>query len=157
LADEEKLGVKQVAPIIVLRGSASGKQRVNQVTIYGADQRFWPGESSAARSHPSTPWIPVRLNATLARELGVGVRDRLTLHFQKVSTVPRETLLGHRKAADILDDLRVIVTEVLPDEDSGGFSLTPNLGVPRNVFVPLGDLQEHLGQKGHVNALLVAG
>jgi ABC-type lipoprotein release transport system permease subunit len=155
----DKLGAEHTAPIIVLRGAASrdNKQRVNQVTIYGVDDRFWYGDFPCSAGSRPIPWEEVRLNATLARELGVKAGDRITLDLQKASAVPRETLLGRRQASEVVDELRVTVTDVLPDEGVGRFSLTPNLGVPRNVFVPLKDLQEHLDQQGRVNAILVAG
>jgi ABC-type lipoprotein release transport system permease subunit len=153
----KELGVEHSAPLIVLRGATTGKQRVNQVTIYGVDYRFRGETRPPPRTRDREPWEEVSLNATLARELGVKAGDRVTLHLQKVSPVPRETVLGRRQAGDVLDEIHVTVTEVLADEGAGRFSLSPSLGVPRNVFVPLADLQERLDQKGRVNAILVAG
>src|SRR5262249_51694822 len=99
----------------------------------------------------------VNLNATLARELGVGEGGRVTLHLPRASGVPRETPLGRPAPEDVLDEVRVTVERILPDEGVGRFSLTPGVGMPRNAFVPLQLLEEQLGQEGRINALLVAG
>jgi putative ABC transport system permease protein len=157
----DKLGAAHAAPVIVLRGAAAtDKQRVNQVTIYGVDRRFWSGDGMIRvidNSHSMGPNDGVILNAALARELGVQQGDRVTLDLQKVSAVPRETVLGHRDLPFVLDEVRLRVEKILPDEEGGLFSLTPGLAVPRNAFVYLSYLQERLDQKGRVNAVVVAG
>src|SRR5262249_33684793 len=54
-------------------------------------------------------------------------------------------------------EVRVVVKAILTDEDGGLFNLTPGLAQPRSVFVNLQFLQRRLGEKGRVNAVLVAG
>src|SRR5262249_47301077 len=49
------------------------------------------------------------------------------------------------------------VREVIPDHGAGRFNLNPSAETPFNAFVPLRFLQETLGQKGRVDALLAAG
>jgi ABC-type lipoprotein release transport system permease subunit len=158
----DKLGAAHAAPVIVLRGAAAtDRQRVNQVTIYGVDHRFWSARGSTLfvidNSRSMGPNDGVILNAALAQELGVGVGDRVTLDVQKVSSVPRETVLGHRELPFVVDEERLQVEQVVPDEKGGLFSLTPGLARPRNAFVDLSYLQERLDQKDRVNAILVAG
>jgi hypothetical protein len=97
------------------------------------------------------------LNSALAEELGVKANDPVTLHLQKVSAIPRETLLGRRDVGEVVDELRLTVRAVIPDEGLGRFSLHPNPAVPHNAFVPLRLLQDKLGQQGRINTLLVEG
>jgi ABC-type lipoprotein release transport system permease subunit len=99
----------------------------------------------------------VVLNQALADDLSVGPGDQITLHLQKVSAIPRETLLGRREASDVLDDLRVTVRAVVPNDGLGRFSLYPQPITPRNAYLPLRALQTMLKQDGRVNALLVGG
>ncbi len=172
LANE--LRAERIAPAVLLQGSASVEpadgdtasvRRVGRVAVLGVDDRFWPdGQAPLGRDfwRPADPEdvqkSGVILNATLANELGVKEGDKVSLWLQKASEVPRESLLGRRKASDVLDRLTLTVRAVLPDDAPGArFGLTPTPEAPRNAFVPLGVLQAKLDQKGRVNALLAAG
>ncbi|MCI0458066.1 MAG: FtsX-like permease family protein [Gemmataceae bacterium] len=165
------LSAERVAPAILLRGTAStvpdasepGNSRrsvrsIRQITIFGVDDRFW-AESLApdSRAFWNSSKDEVVLNGTLAAELGVSSGDLIALSVQKVSAIPRETLLGRREASEVVDELRLTVRGVLPREGLGQFSLNPSAAPPRNAFVPLRLLQTKLGQEKRVNALLVAG
>jgi ABC-type lipoprotein release transport system permease subunit len=177
-----ELGAHQFSPAIFLQGAASSAahaaeassrgivHRSGRVTILGVDDRFWfGGDSPTVRTSPAKDSPPegndlwesakeeVVLNKALAVELGAAAGDIVTLHLQKVSAIPRETLLGRRDAGEIVDDLRLTVHAVIPDEGLGRFSLHPSPAVPRNAFVPLRLLQAKLGQTGRINALLIAG
>jgi putative ABC transport system permease protein len=169
-----ELGARQFSPAILLQGTASGgpapsvKQRV---TILGVDTRFWfdgtPAQQStisqATGQRPGTGdlWESSReevvLNSALAEDLGVKAKDTIILYLQKVSAIPRETLLGRRDIGAVVDELRLVVHAVIPDEGLGRFNLHPSPAVPLNAFVPLRLLQEKLGQQGRINALLVGG
>jgi ABC-type antimicrobial peptide transport system permease subunit len=171
LADELSAG--RVSPIILLQGTASAGttrpsaatsfRRAGRVTIMGVDQRFWrdkdpvgPSQASA-RSFWNSTNEEVVLNAALAGELGVAAGDTVTLVLQKVSTTPRETLLGRRDAGDVVDELKLKVHRVIADQGLARFSLNPSPATPRNAFVPLAVLQDRLHQPGRVNALLAGG
>jgi ABC-type lipoprotein release transport system permease subunit len=161
----DKLQAEHACPVILLRGTASAltpgrtaPRRSAQVTILGVDERFWVGSSAPEGEDfwQSTAEEGV-LNATLAGDLGVGPGDTITLNLQKVSAIPRESLLGRRKVGDVVDEVEVRVKAVLPAESLGTrFSLSPSLSTPRNVFLPLRLLQSRLGQEGRVNGLLAA-
>jgi ABC-type antimicrobial peptide transport system permease subunit len=166
LADE--LDAEKTCPAILLQGAATKEGsdlRAGRVTILGVDERFWqPGEAPLDRDywHPADPddltKSGVILNESLARELGVAVGDRISLHLQKASDVPRESLLGRRGAGDVLETLSLRVKAVLPDTKPGArFSLNTSPESPRNAFVPLSVVQSRLDQKGRANALLVGG
>src|SRR5262249_3605933 len=132
-----ELGAEQVAPAILLQGAASSGaepplqrtsrgsvHRVGRAMILGVDDRFWfegtsPSSSStqlrAADPRPGSDdlWAfakeEVVLNTTLAKELSVAAGDRVTLHMQEISAVPRETLLGRRDAGEVVDELTLTV------------------------------------------------
>ncbi|MBM4070929.1 MAG: ABC transporter permease [Planctomycetes bacterium] len=129
---------------------------IGKVTILGVDQRFWP-----ASSVPPPSWdeakADVVLNATLAAALGARVGDSIKLNVQKPDGIPRESLLGKRKAEDVLEALTVTVRAIRPDDGMARFSLKPSPEPVRNAFVPLGFLQEKLEQPGRANAILAGG
>lgn len=154
LADD--LPVSRAAPAILLQGSASASagrnsKTVGKVTILGVNQKFW--ESASQRW--DTDAAEVVLNASLARAMRVKVGDRITINVAKSDSIPRESLLGKRKAEDVLQPLTVTVREILPDQGMARFSLKPNPEPVRNAFVPLGLLQSKLDLAGRANAILV--
>jgi ABC-type antimicrobial peptide transport system permease subunit len=166
LADELK--ADKACPAILLQGAASKEEparRAGHVVILGVDERFWPSGGvplDAPFWHPfdaeDASKSGVILSTTLSRELNANVGDRVSLHMQKASDIPRESLLGRRGAGEVLDTLTLPVRAVLPDDSPGArFSLNPSPEAPRNAFVPLSVLQARLDLKGRSNALLVAG
>lgn len=158
LADD--LPADHVAPAVLLQGSASkelsGKKAktVGKVTILGVDRRFW-SDGSVPQSWGSAN-ANVVLNTTLASALQVKVGDTINLNVQKPDGIPRETLLGKRKADDVLQALTVIVREIRPDQGLAHFTLKPSPEPVRNAFVPLAFLQEKLGLAGRANAILAS-
>ena len=159
----EQLGAARAAPAILVQGAAtretsSGMMRAPRISILAVDERFWNGTPS--KQQPAF-WNgdsdAVVLNQSLATELDASVGDTVSLHLQKVSLIPRETLLGSRSGDDVVDELRLTVRSILPDAGMAQFSLRPGTTSPLNAFLPLGFLQEKLKQPGHVNALFVAG
>jgi len=167
LADKGALPAERISPAILLQGAATCNRaaedtkpvrRAPGIMVLAVDERFWPeGQIPVDRDFWRSEQPEVVLNAALARELNVKVGDQATLHIQKADNVPRESLLGRRRADDVLDDLLLKVRLVIPDEGMGRFTLTPNPQTPRNAFVPLGLVQAKLDKKGRVNALLAAG
>ena len=90
--------------------------------------------------------LRVVLSATLARDLQAKVGDTVTLSLRKASAVPRETLLGRRGAAEVLETLKVAVQAVLPERSFGSdLNLAPTPAPPLNAFVPLWMLEQRLG------------
>jgi ABC-type lipoprotein release transport system permease subunit len=160
-----QLGGERACPAILLRGAATkndeaGKLigRAGQVTILGVDDRFWfAGAMPGGESFWKSDSEEVVLNRALADELGAQTGTTVTLHLQKVSAVPRESLLGRRDASEVIDSLKLTVREIIPNEGLGQFTLNPSLEVPRNAFVPLRLLQTALHQDRRANALLVGG
>lgn len=153
-----QLPAEHAAALIVLQGAVTTKpsgdgvppRRAAKVMVYGVDEAFWRGTIPPAEG--------VVLNSALAEELHAAVGDAITLHLQKASAVPRETLLGRRDAADVVEEITLEVDAVLAvGSDGDRFNLTPSVETPRIVYVPLHVLQEKLRQEGRANALLVQG
>lgn len=160
LANE--LGAQRAAPAILVPGAASveragGKVRATRVSLYGAGKAFWQDTIPEDDAFWSSAKEEVVLNSALARDLGVTAGDSIIFSLQKVSLIPRETLLGSKNSDDVIDELRLTVHAVLPDQGMARFNLNPSISAPRNAFVPIGLLQEKLKQTGRANALLVAG
>jgi ABC-type lipoprotein release transport system permease subunit len=161
---ESRLPAERTAGAILLRGAATrddaagrAVRRAARVTVVGVDGRFWSDPALAGDGFWESNDAAAVLNQALAEELGVGPGDFVTLHLQKPSAVPRETLLGRRDAGEVLEAVRLSVRAVVPDQGAGGFSLDPRPETPLNAFVPLRLLQASLGQGGRVNAILAAG
>lgn len=161
LADELKKegAAETIAPVLLLQGSVSteagGRPRAaRKVTILGIDQRFFPDSADSwlrTQKDVDTPFV--YLNAPLARQLNVQSGDPFTLHLQRESSTPRESLLGHKKAEEI--DRRVTLKAQILAEDAAHsqVSLVPSPEAPRNAFVYLPHLQDRVEQLGKVNAL----
>ncbi len=159
-------GAERVEPAIILQGSVTTvppdgskelPRRVGQVTVYGVRDSFWP--DSIRREVIRPDGLLVIINAALMRDGRIhGSGQRIDLHVQKASGVPRETLLGRRDTESVVARITVPVATYIWDWGPyDQFTLNPSPATPRNVFVPLSFLQEQLGMKGRVNALLVRG
>jgi ABC-type lipoprotein release transport system permease subunit len=160
-----QLDADRVAPAIMVRGAATKTakatndvRRAGQVMIIGVDERFWPADFRPAdEEFWESAKEKVILNRALANELGAQPGETVTLHLQKTSAVPRESLLGRRDAAEVVDALKLTVKGILANERLGRFNVRPSLEIPRNAFVPLRMLQKALQQPGRVNAFLAQG
>ncbi len=137
-------------PVIVMQGvvvhEASGR-RAAGVQVYGIDERFWRFQGEAG--------LPPRgrqalLSAALAAELGASAADAVLLRVQKPSAIPLETLHGRKE--DVGRTVRLEMLGVASRE----FSLEPQQGEVRAVYVPLDRLQRDLERPGRVNAILAA-
>lgn len=139
-------GGPTVAPAIVLVGSVehqtpTGLRRASKVNVYGVDQRAWSLIASPSQTPPSAQ--EALLNPSLAHALAVQPGDQLTVWLELPSTVPRDTLLGHRD--NDTQELAVTVGNILPDAPGAArLGLTPTQQLPLNLFVNLESLQEAL-------------
>ncbi len=147
-----------VCPLILLRGGAANAAsgaRVDRINILGVDERFRAlADASGAGPSPVPSRQGLLVNAPLARELRVKVGEDVLLRMPRAASISTETLLGRRD--DTTVTLRLPVEAIIPDEDSGAFSLRPSNAALYNAFVSLPALQRALGRSGRVNTLLVA-
>ncbi len=139
------------APLIVFEGLVtheSSGRRASGVQVYGVDERFWRFHGIPA------PELPA-MSIALSEELGTHPGNTVLLRIQKPSAIPIESLFGRKE--DVGRTLRFTAGEPLVASALGEFSLRPQQGPVRALFVPLGRLARELGQPGKVNTILVAG
>src|SRR6185503_6654455 len=81
------------------------------------------------------------------------VDNTVLVRIERPSAIPIESLHGRKEDAG--RTLRLNVRAILGAADLGEFSLRPQQGAIRAVFVPLARLQQDLQLTGRVNTLLV--
>jgi ABC-type antimicrobial peptide transport system permease subunit len=144
-------------PLIALEGVVvheSSKRRAGGVKVYGVDERFWKfnGVTGAAPENRN-----VLVSHSLASELGSAQGESILLRIEKPSDIPLESL--HGKKEDPGKTVRLNVSGVLGGESLGEFSLQPQHGAVRAVFVSLAFLQKELEQDvgiDRINTILIA-
>ena len=154
-ADVATAGVESVTPLIAVEGTvadqASGR-RASRVLVYGVDDRFW-------RFHGASPRGPTGRDAlvsgALAADIGAAVDGTVVVRIERPSAIPIESLHGRKEDAG--RTLRLTVRAIVGAGDLGDFSLRPQQGAVRAVFVPLARIQQDLDLAGRVNTLLVSG
>ena len=142
------------APAIALEGIVTGSndgRRATRVQVWGVDGRFWRFHGSqenrlAGRDALSSP--------ALAAELGLRPGDPVLLRLEKPSAVPLESLHGRKD--DSARTIRLRFAGSLTAGQLGEFSLRPQQGAVRNLFVPIARLQAELDQPARSNVILLS-
>lgn len=142
-------------PLIALPGVAThadNQRRAGGVQIYGVDERFWQfhGQPHTLNNDSDDVFI----SEALARELTGKVEDAVIVRIEKPTAIPVESLHGRKEEGGIT--LRSTVRQVLPAAALGEFSLQPQQGAVRAVFVPLKRLQRQLEQDDKANVILLS-
>jgi len=135
-------------PALLLTGSAAAgdDNRLGRATILGL--------RDIDRAKFDLP-LGVVVSATVAERLGVKPGDAIELGLQRMSNVPRSSLLGQRDVANLTRATKFKIDAVLPpNHPMNDFNLAPSPLPPLNVFVTLKDLQKALELPEKVNALL---
>jgi len=142
-------------PLIVVNGlvidEKSGR-RASQVQVYGVDARFWKFHGRNLVKAPLDR--EALLSPDLAREIGSEPGQTVLLRIEKPSAIPAGSLHGRKD--DLGRTIRLSAREVLAPADLGEFSLRPNQGAVRAIFVSLSRLQKDIEQTGKVNTVLLA-
>jgi putative ABC transport system permease protein len=141
-------------PIIALEAVVTRDEnnaRAGGVQIYGVDERFWKFHGANTQTPEGND---VLISQSLERELGAKQGDTLILRIEKPSAIPAESLHGRKD--DLGRTVRLTMREALPEASLGEFSLRPQQGAVRAVFVELKKLQKNLEQDGKANALLLS-
>ena len=142
-------------PLIALEGVVvhePSRRRAGAVKVYGVDDRFWRFNGVTGVDAPQNR--DVLLSESLASELGTGAGESVLLRLEKPSEIPLESLHGRKE--DPGRSIRLNVKAALKGESLGEFSLQPQHGAVRAVFVALSFLQKELEQDGRINTILVA-
>jgi len=155
LAADLENGIGVTCPMIALEGVVvhePSRRRAGGVKVYGIDERFWKFNGVAGVKTPGDRNALV--SQSLASELGSSPGESLVLRIEKPSDIPVESLHGRKE--DPGRTIRLSVGGVLGSESLGEFSLQPQHGAVRAVFVSLRFLQQELEQNSRVNTILVA-
>ncbi len=147
-----------VTPLIIVDavvGDQATGRRVSRVPVYGVDERFWrfhgvarPGWDRGSDRREAL------ISVALADEIGSAAGGAVLLHMARPSAVPIESLHGRKD--DVGRTLRLNVQAIVGPAELGEFSLRPQQGRVRAVFVPLRRLQLELDRAERVNTLLVS-
>jgi len=141
-------------PIIALEAVVTrdeNKSRAGGVQVYGVDERFWKFHGADVRTPEGND---VLVSQALTQELGAKQGDTLVLRIEKPSAIPAESLHGRKD--DLGRTVRLTMREALPAASLGAFSLRPQQGAVRAIFVELKKLQKNLDQDGKANVMLLA-
>ena len=94
------------------------------------------------------------VSRALAADIGAADGATILVRVERPSAIPIESLHGQKE--DTGRTLRLTVRAILDRSEGGEFSIRPQQGEVRAVFVPLARLQQDLEQKRLVNAMLVS-
>src|SRR5436190_8877167 len=144
-----------VCPMIAVEGAVTnqtGGRRVSRVQVYGVDDRFWRFHG-LGRTGPGGR--DALVSAALAGEIGADAGASVLVRLERPSAIPIESLHGRKDQGG--HTIRTTVRAVLAAAEMGDFSLRPQQGAVRAIFLPLTRLQQDLDVQGRVNTLIVRG
>ncbi len=157
------LNQQNMVPAILLNGTvvaAETETRASKVNIYGVENTFfklWEDDAVPnLNSATDSPFADIVINEALQNELKVQIGDAILVNFPQAVEIHPEFLLGKRDAADVIQRLRLIVSDIVPTENAGRFSLQAHQSLPLNAYIALPVLQKALAQSDKVNALFTA-
>ena len=127
------------------------KRVASRIKVYGVDERFWKFHHVRQAAAAESRSISER---RFARELNATTGDSVVLRVEKPSAIPVESL--HSRKEDLGSTLRLTVQETLSPDAVGEFSLQPQQGEVRAVFVPLSSLQKAIDQPSKANLILIS-
>ena len=154
------LNQQHAVPAILLNGTvvaAETETRASKVNVYGADDTFfslWKDNAAPNLSRATDkPFADIVINEALQNELKVQIGDAVLVNFPQAAEIHPEFLLGKRDTANVIQRLRLVVSDIVPTENAGRFSLHAHQSLPLNAYIALPVLQKALAQSGKVNAL----
>lgn len=161
--EQKILNHENTVPAILLNGTIVVPQtdnRASKVNIYGVESSFfnlWEEVPALNWNKTSNqPFADIIINEALQKELNVKVSDDIFLHLPQIAEIHPEFLLGTRDAADVIQSIRLVVSDIIPTENAGRFSLHSHQSLPLNAYISLPILQKELRQVGKVNVLFTS-
>ena len=143
-------GAGRAAPVLLLQadrlapGRRAGARRHDS---WAWSRRSSPRRAASIRPGCRRPWpVPWRRSRATRSRCTCRSRARSRARRDWARRRPRPETGPSRRAACWR-----------PPDEGDAFSLRPRLEAPRNLFVPLADLQEQLGLKGRCNAIVADG
>lgn len=149
-------------PTILRNGTVVVPQtqaRASKVNILGVTDNFftfWETDAPNLNKPEGQPFNAIVINEALQNELNVQVGDTLLVNMSQAADIHPEFLLGERDAAKALQSRRMVISDIIPTENFGRFSLQANQSLPFNAFISLPILQSVLGQDNKVNVVFTA-
>jgi ABC-type antimicrobial peptide transport system permease subunit len=142
------------APLIALEAvvthDRSGR-RASKVALYAVDERFWRFHGKGVEAPDRNQFL---LSDALAGELNAVAEDPILVRVERTSAIPTESLHGRKD--DPGRTIRGVMREVIARPAMGEFSLSPQQGPVRAIFVNLSRFQRDLEMNGRVNVALAA-
>ena len=144
-----------VAPLVAVEGLVTLQttgSRAAHVRVYGVDDRFWHfhGVPRGGVLEERQAYV----SPALAEDLAAAPGGPLLIRVERPSDTPLESLHGRKDEGG--RTIRAVIHSVLQLEELGEFSLAPEQGSIRAVFVPLDRLQAELDIPKRVNTMVVA-
>ena len=150
-------------PAILLNGTIIAPQtqkRASKVNIAGVTDdffTFWQEDTAPNLNKTANqPFNAIVINEVLQNELNVQIGDTLLVNMSQAADIHPEFLLGERDAANAIQSLRLVISDIIPTKNAGRFSLRAHQSLPFNAFIALPVLQKALGQADKVNAVFTA-
>ncbi len=150
-------------PAVLLNGTVVAPQtqtRASKVNIVGVTDdffTFWQEDTAPnLNKAPEQSFNPIVINEALRNELNVQVGDTVLVNVAQAADIHPEFLLGERDAANAIQSLRLVISDIIPTQNAGRFSLQAHQSLPFNAFIALPVLQKALGQADKVNAVFTA-
>ena len=160
---QDILDRQNTMPAVLLNGTVVAPQtqtRASRVNIIGITENFftfWEGDPVPNLNKTANqPFNAIVINESLQSELDVQIGDALLVNIPQIADIHPEFLLGERDAAEAIQSLRLIVSDVIPTKNAGRFNLRAHQSLPFNAYIALPVLQKTLGQGKKINALFTA-
>lgn len=142
-----------VLPGTLVAGAGREARRATGLTVYGVPPKFW--SLAGKDEEPSGLEEGLAVGREIAAELDLAAGDAVLLLLPKFNALPADSALGEKDDTSV--SRRFKATVVAADKaPMVRFSLRPTQQTPRNVFVPLDDLQRLLDLPGRANAAVFA-
>jgi len=148
-ADPQLAGRFEVVPAVILSGG-----------VYSEDQTVRAGGVQILAAAGN--WAPLAsgqciLNGATAQALGMNAPGPvISLSVPLKPDEPRDAALSRRSSSDVLGSLRTTVARIDGNQDMIAlFNPQGGQRLPRNVWVPLPELQDAAEVRGRVNVILV--
>ena len=150
-------------PAILLNGTIvvpQTQKRASKVNIAGVTDdffTFWQEDTAPNLNKTANqPFNAIVINEALQNELNVQIGDTLLVNMSQAADIHPEFLLGERDAANAIQSLRLVISDIIPAKNAGRFSLQAHQSLPFNAFIALPILQNALGQDEKVNVVFTA-
>ena len=157
--DPKMINVADTHAAIILNGTIdvpSTQVHASKVNVFGVEDTFFSSWENSTPNWSNTQkqvFHNIIINDFLRKELNVNNGDTIIVRIPNTGLIHQEFLLGKTDPDDVVDSLRVVISDIITSDQGGRFSLSAHQNLPLNVYIPISVLQQKLGQQGKVNAV----